>query len=292
MRGATIVMVPRFSASRWAEQIATHKITVAALNATHIKMILAHPRSEFEVGSRLDRIHFSLPLDRQFRESFAERFGGPRLIELYGFTEGLGITFCTPLDGPTRPGSQGLPTPGYSVKLVDDQGLEVPLGQVGEVFVRTDLRYGLAAGYFKEPEQTQAAFRDGWFHTGDTGYLDPDGYFWFVERAKDMIKRSGLNVAPSEVERVLNDLPEIQDSVVVGLPDEMREEAIAAFVVVEEGATFAPESFERRCREVLADYKVPQHWFSVEEFPVNHVGKIDRKALRRLATELTSQVKP
>ena len=286
LRGATLVLIEKFSASRFGEQAVVSKATVSALNASHVKMILNHPETKFDVRGSIDRIHYSLPLTPDERKTFAERFNSPQLMELYGLTEGMGVTMCTPLDGAAKPGSVGLVVPGYKVALVSASGQPVPQGQVGEIVISSLSRFGVADGYFGDPEATAQAFRSDGLWTGDTAYMDEDGYFWYVERSKDMIKRSGFNVAPSEVERVLRTVPGISDVSVVGIVDEIREQSVVAFVVVGEDSSEIIAKADNMCLEYLADYKIPEHYIAISELPVNHVGKVDKKILRAQATEL------
>ena len=285
LRGATLVMVPKFSASTFSRTLVEERITMAAMNATHIKMLLNQPASPYDNQHQVYRAQFALPLDIERREAFSARFGGITLVEAYGLTEGMGICIAAPVDALWKPGSAGLPLPGYAIRLVDDHGVEVATGEPGQLLLQCQSRHGLCQGYFEDPQASAALLRDGWLHTGDVGMLDEDGYFYFLERDKDMIKRAGFNVAAAEVERVLLEHASVKEAAVVGISDEMREEAIVAFVVAA-GAT-APNARELRehCSSRLAPYKVPEFVATLDALPENFLGKVEKKLLREMARE-------
>lgn len=286
MRAATIVMVDKFSASGFGRQLAEHDITLTALNATHVKLILEHPAHDQERRHRVYRAQFALPLDLERRKAFTERFGGITLVELYGQTETLGVATCCPVDALWKAGSAGLPVPGLDMKLVDDQGASAPVGNPGEIQLRAHTRHGLTPGYYKDPQATAQLYSDGWLKTGDVGAVDEDGYLWFLERKKDMIKRSGFNVAAAEVERVIRDVTGVGEVAVVGIPDELHDERIIAFVVPKPGAALDEPEVIAICRKHLADYKVPGHVAQLDKLPENFLGKVEKRALRDLAVKM------
>lgn len=285
LRSATLVMQPRFSASQFSRNLVEHGITMAAMNATHIKMLLAQPPSPHDAAHGVYRAQFALPLDLERRVAFSERFGDITLVEAYGLTEGMGICMASPMDAGWKPGSAGLPLPGYALRVIDDEGHDVAAGEPGQVLLACHTRHGLTQGYYQDPDATAALIKDGWLHTGDVGVVDEDGYFAFLERGKDMIKRSGFNVAAAEVERVLLNDPSVREAAVVGIPDDIREEAIVAFVVARNGEAIAPEALHAACVAELANYKVPEHIVAVDALPENFLGKVEKKVLREMARE-------
>ena len=285
LHGATMVMQPKFSASQFSRMLVEHGITMAAMNATHVKMLLNQPPSAYDAAHHVYRAQFALPLDLERREAFSGRFGGITLVEAYGLTEGMGICMASPIDAGWKPGSAGLPLPGYGLRLIDDAGREVATGEPGQVLLACHSRHGLTQGYFQDPEASAALLRDGWLYTGDVGVLDEDGYFTFLERAKDMIKRSGFNVAAAEVERVLLSDASVREAAVVGIPDDMREEAIVAFVVAHDGTRIEPDALRATCAAELANYKVPEHIVTLDALPENFLGKVEKKLLREMARE-------
>jgi crotonobetaine/carnitine-CoA ligase len=286
VRGATIVIQPRFSASRFGEIAVMYRITITAMNATHVKMVLAHPTTSFDRRTAMSRIQFGLPLDMERRQEFEERFEGTRLIDAYGLTEGNGISTCSPIDALRRPGSIGAPLPAYELRIAGPAGDELPPGMPGEIGIKSLTRHGLSLGYYRDPANTAALFDGEWLRTGDLGHLDEEGNLYFLERAKDTIKRSGLNVASAEVERVVMSHAGVAEVAVVGIPDPVREEAIVAFVVLKGDRPVTEAEIIAHATEYLADYKVPQHVAFVDALPENFVGKVEKKRLRDRATEL------
>lgn len=279
MTGAAIHLVPRFSASQFGRLLYESEATLCNVNSTHVKMVLAHDVTEHDHRHRVWRMLLGLTLDAETTAAFEHRFR-TRLCPTYGTTEGCGTNMVTPPTDPRRPGSSGRLVRGYSARIVDEDGGDLPPGIPGELCVASADPHGLCLGYYGDPEMSAQLIRGGWLRTGDVGYFDADGYFWFSERRKDMIKRAGLNVAPAEVERVIAGVPGVGEVAVVGIPDAMREEAIVAFVVLGAGATVTLEDVIDACRRELAVYKVPQLVRFVPELPVNFLGKLERRKLR------------
>ncbi len=279
----TLVLHDRFSASSFSKDLVDNRITMVALNASHAKMILSKPPTEFDRAHRVERGQFALFLDRERRDEFEQRFG-IRLVEIYGLTESLGIATASPAYANRTMASAGPPVPGLEIKIVGADGEAASRGTPGELLVKADTPRGLCAGYYKDAAATDELMAGGWLHTGDVGFIDDDGCFVFLERDKDMIKRSGFNVAAAEVERVLIDHPSLTEASVVSIPDEFREEAIVAYVVSDPARTRpTAEDVIEFCRGQLASYKLPEHIVFVEAIPVNFIGKVDKKALRAQA---------
>lgn len=283
--GATIHLVPRFTASRFGRLLFETGATLCNLNSTHVKMVLAHPVTEHDDRHRAWRMLLGLTLDAETIGAFERRFR-TRLCPTYGTTETCGTNMVTPPTDPGRPGSAGRLVRGYSARIVDEEGRDLPQGIPGELCIASADRHGLCLGYYGDPETSAQLIRDGWLHTGDVGYFDPQGYFWFSVRRKDMIKRAGLNVAPAEVERVIADLPGVLAAAVVGTPDAIREEAIVAFVVIADDASVNAQDVIDACSRGLAAYKVPQLVRFVPELPLNFLGKLERRTLREWASRL------
>jgi crotonobetaine/carnitine-CoA ligase len=170
----------------------------------------------------------------------------------------------------------GRPVLGYEVKIVDEHGREVPPGTVGELVVQGTPGVSLMKGYFKNPEATAQTLRDGWLWSGDQAWMDAEGYFFFVDRKKDMIKRAGENVSASEVEETLKQHPAVFDAVVVGVPDPVRDQAIKAYVIVTDGAAATAEELIVWCRSRLSPFKIPEVVEFRATFPRTSVGKIQK----------------
>lgn len=218
----------------------------------------------------------SLPLP--VWEGFRRRFGIP-LIEGYGLTEASPVVTLNPIEGIQKPGSIGLPIPRVEVRIVNEKGEDVALGEVGEIIVRGE---NVMKGYYNMPEATAEALRDGWLYTGDMAYRDEEGYIFIVDRKKDIIITGGLNVYPREVEEVLQSHPAVAEAAVVGEGDPLRGEVVKAFVRLKEGAEVNERELIRYCRERLANYKVPRKIRFVQEMPRNITGKVLKTALRSM----------
>lgn len=177
--------------------------------------------------------------------------------------------------------SIGRPSIGYDVQLVNEHGIPVNQGEIGQITVKGIPGRTLMKGYFKNEQATNDTFKDNWVLTGDNASIDEDGYFYFVDRIKDMIKRSGENVAAIEVERVLTEHPFVFEAAVIGVPDDMRDEAIKAYVILQTGAAISEEALIAHCRERLAKFKVPDRIEFVTDFPRTPVGKIQKHLLRK-----------
>ena len=208
-----------------------------------------------------------------------ERITGARLIEGYGLSEASPVTHSNPVQGEIRKGSIGLPLPSVEAKVVDEEGREVPIGEVGELIVKGP---NVMRGYWNRPEETQKALRNGWLYTGDMARMDPDGYFYIVDRKKDMIIAGGYNIYPREVEEVLYGHPAVQEAAVIGVPDPYRGETVAAFIVLKDEyrGKVTQDEIEKFCRENLAAYKVPRIIEFRESLPKSSVGKILKRELR------------
>jgi long-chain acyl-CoA synthetase len=225
------------------------------------------------------------PLPAKVRMDFEALTHG-RLVEGYGLSEAAPVTHCNPLNGDIRDGSVGLPLPNVEAAILDAKtGQPVPVGEEGEIAVK---RPNVMKGYWQREEETASIFGRGtpaesWMRTGDLGKMDEDGYFYIMERAKDMIIASGFNVYPREVEEVLFRHPSIQEAAVVGIPDEYRGETVAAFVVLKPGVTASEETLQSILdfsKHELAPYKVPKKLEFRDTLPKSLIGKVLRRELR------------
>jgi len=221
------------------------------------------------------------PLLAETKRRFEALTGG-RIVEGYSLTEAVMACIVTPVRGTYKEGAVGLPLPDVEIRIVDaDTGqTDLPPGEVGEILIRAPQ---LMVGYWQRPEETANVLREGWLSTGDLGYLDEDGYLHIVDRKKDVIKPSGFQVWPREVEEVIASHPAVAEVGVAGVPDERQGEAVKAWVVLRDGQHLTADELRAYCRERLAAYKVPKHVEFRRELPKSMVGKVLRREL--VATE-------
>lgn len=278
--GAGAVITPRFSASRFMEQASRHGCTVATLFAAPIRMILAQDRSPEDGHNDLRLVTFAQRLFQEEMDEWHERFGAS-LVQIYGMTETIGMVAANPLDDTRNNMTVGRPVLGYRLSIVDEDGSEVPPGVTGHLVVHGEPGRDYMKGYYKDPEATAAVIKGGRLWTGDLMETTEDGYLRFVDRAKDMIKRGGENVAPAEVEAVIARHPSVAESAVIGVPDPVRDESIKAFVVLKEGHEATEQEIVEFCEARLSGFRVPQYVEFRERLPRTVVGKVQRYRLRR-----------
>jgi long-chain acyl-CoA synthetase len=242
--------------------------------------IVNHPQvKQFDLQSIKACISGSAALPMEIQEQFGALSGG-RLVEGYGLTEAAPVTHCNPVGGQRKAGSIGVPLPDVEARLVDpESGFPVLWGsdEGGELQVRGP---NVMKGYWNRPEETAACLdEDGWLRTGDIAKMDEDGYFYIVDRLKDMINASGYKVLPREVEEVLFSHPAVLEAAVAGVPDAKRGETVKAFVVLKPGAHATEAEIAAYCRERLAPYKLPREIEFRDELPKTQVGKVLRRVL-------------
>ncbi len=275
LAGASMLWLAKFDAARVIALMP--RATVFMGVPTYYVRLLDRPEFGPECCPRMRLfISGSAPLSPELWRAFKARTGH-EILERYGMSEILMHT-GNPLAGERRPGTVGRPFPGSQVRIVDARGRELPPGKVGEVLVRGP---NVFPGYWRRPEQNREAFtEDGWFRTGDVGFLSEDGYLTLVGRAKDVVISGGLNVYPKEIEDVLDALPGVRESAVIGLPHPDFGEAVTAVVVPEPGARLEEREILRALRKCLAGFKLPKRVLFVPELPRNAMGKVQKRLLR------------
>ena len=277
--GASLVVAERFSASRYFLTAARQRVTVSSLFAAPMRMILAQPEPPTPIEHAMRLIWFAQNVTPAQLAEWQRRFRVP-LLQIYGMTEQLGWPLANPLHGERDNMSIGRPTLPFHCRVVDEQGADVADGETGQLLVSGVPGVTLMRGYFKDPTATAATLRDGWLWTGDNVRRRPDGYFEFVDRGKDMIKRAGENVAASEVEAALKEHPAVFDTAVIGVPDPIRDEAIKAYVVTRAEMTVSADELIEFCRARLSKFRVPEQIEFRAELPRTSVGKIQKHVLR------------
>lgn len=277
LAGSAMLFEPRFDALRAVELLP--RATVFMGVPTYYTRLLATPTFMRKCTKRVRLfVSGSAPLLAETFTAFAQRTG-QRILERYGMTEG-GMFTSNPYLGDRRCGSVGPALPGVSVRVVDDAGHPCPAGEPGHVQVRGE---NVFAAYWRMPEKTAEEFTaDGYFRTGDIGHLDSDGYLFISGRARDLIISGGLNVYPKEIEDVIDALPGVAESAVVGLAHADLGEAVTAVVVAERGASLDEAQIIAAVKDQLAGFKVPKRVFVAEELPRNAMGKVQKNRLREI----------
>ncbi|MCU7708634.1 AMP-binding protein [Priestia sp. JV24] len=272
-----MVLLPKFDAKTTLKTIHKQQPTLFPGAPTIYIALLNHPDlAKYNLSSIDSCMSGSAPLPVEVQEQF-EKLTGGKLVEGYGLTETSPVTHANFLWKERIPGSIGVPWPDTDAKILSfETGKEAAVSEVGEIAVKGPQ---VMKGYWKQPEETEAVMRDGWLLTGDVGYMDDKGYFYVVDRKKDIIIAGGYNIYPREVEEVLYEHEKIQEAVVVGVPDPYRGETVKAYIVLKNGVRCTEEELNEFSRKYLAAYKVPRLYEFRNELPKTAVGKILRRAL-------------
>lgn len=278
--GSTFVLLEKYSARAFWDQVRKYQATVTECIPMMIRTLMVQPAAPTDRQHHLREVMFYLNLSEQEKDDFTERFG-VRLLTSYGMTETIvGIIGDRPGDKRRWP-SIGRVGFSYEAEIRDDQNRPLPAGEIGEICIKGIPGKTIFKEYYMQPEATAKALEpEGWLHTGDSGYQDEDGYFYFVDRRCNMIKRGGENVSCVELENIISAHPKIQDIVVVGIKDAIRDEAIKAFIVLNEGETLSEAEFFSFCENNMAKFKVPSFMEIRTELPRNCSGKIIKKNLK------------
>lgn len=280
LHGCSFVPIPRFDPEVVADAIeetrATLFIGVPSMYASFLRLRDAYT-AKFQPLRFCVSGGAALPLE--ILERFEARFG-KTIYEGDGPTECSPVTCVNPIFGLRKKGSVGVPIPGVDMEIRGEDGAELPRGQIGEICVRGP---NVMKGYWKLPAETQGSFFGEWFRTGDLGYEDEDGYFYIVDRKKDMIIVNGMNVYPRMIEEVLYRLPEVKEAAVVGEPHPLHGEIPVAYLALKEGAELSEEAVRKHCREHLGRHEIPRKVIFLPELPKSASGKILKRELRRAA---------
>ncbi|GAC1392393.1 MAG: long-chain fatty acid--CoA ligase [Ktedonobacteraceae bacterium] len=278
--GATLTLMARFEPVKAFELMQRDHVTTFAGVPTMYIYLLNHPdRKKYDLSSLRTCISGGAANPVEVLQAWKKEFG-VTVLEGYGLSETSPTASFNVLFKPTKPGTVGLPIYGVEMRVVDASDQEVPMGEVGEIVIRG---HNVMKGYYKRPEATAEAIRNGWFHSGDIGKMDEDGYFSIVDRKKDMIIRGGFNVYPREIEEVLYEHPAIAEVAVLGIPDAELGEEVKAFIYLKQGAKASEEDIRAFCKERVAAYKYPRTiQFIDTPLPKNATGKILKRELREM----------
>ncbi|MEK3800446.1 long-chain-fatty-acid--CoA ligase [Peribacillus sp. FSL H8-0477] len=285
--GSSIVIFPKFDPKGIFEAIEKYQVRSFSAVPAMIHALLGSPDSENYNLSSFQYIGSgSAPLPISVIQAFQQKFKAD-IHEGYGLSEASAIVTAQRKGMEYKPGSVGIPIPGVEVKIIAANGVELPVGQVGEVVVRGD---NVTPGYYNNTEESEKAIKDGWLHTGDLGKLDEDGYLFIVDRQKDLIIRGGFNIYPRDLEEILNHHKGVSEAAIIGLPDEKMGEQVVACVVKNSESELTEQELIAYCQEHLAKNKTPTKIVFLDALPRNGVGKILKNHLRSSVSEQQSSV--
>lgn len=278
--GASLVIVSKFSASTFWQVAADTGATEVNIIEAMGTILQNRPRSEYRADHKLRAVY---GVRASYADTFRNEFGIPHLIGGYGMTEIPGVT-CNPVEGVQKWGTMGPvgrhPDPNLpwaQCRVVDDDARDVAVDQAGEMWVKTPI---VMQGYFRDAQQTAEAFQEGWFKTGDMVKCDADGYYTFVSRKKDIIRRRGENIAGAELDRVIGEHPAVHEAAAVAVPAELGEDDILVAVVLKPGEKATAQDIAQWCRERLAPQKVPRYVLFTDELPHTPTAKIQKQILK------------
>ena len=277
--GASLIIVEKYSATRFMKQIRHYKATVIQCVAMMLRTLLLQPVDLEEKNHCVREVLYFIPITDAEKEEFEQRFN-MRIMNTYGSTESIGWAITDPPVGARNWPSVGRAGLGYKARICDMEDNELPPGEVGEIQIKGERGRSVMLEYYNNPEATENTFSaDGWLKTGDQGYQDDNGWFYFVDRKVNMVKRSGENISTTELEEILEQHPAIAEAAVIGVPDPIRDQAIKAFVRFAPGESMTLAEVEQYCKDHMASFKVPTFYEVVEDFPRTCSMKIEKKLL-------------
>jgi long-chain acyl-CoA synthetase len=277
-KGGRLVVIPKFEVQQVLKTLASERVTVLpAVPSMYQFLLMEYEKNPVDLSALRICFAGAAALPPAVLKKVEESFGAP-VMEGYGLTESSCAATINPLHGPRKVGSIGPALPGLHIEIADSAGNLLPTGEshVGEIIISGP---NVMQGYHNNPQATAEVLKDGWFHTGDLGYKDDDGYIYIVGRQKEMIIRGGQNIYPREIEEVLLRLAGVADAAVIGVPDELMGERVKAFVVPFKGQAFTVEQIKEHCAKLLAEYKVPRLVEFLETLPRNSTGKVLKRLL-------------
>lgn len=287
--GSTIVVMEKFDPSRWVAIVNQHRITTTFAAPTQLKMILENAKPGDKIPSMKFLIVSAAPFPYALKKDWIAQFGNNHLWELYGSTE-LGVdTLLRPEDQLRKPGSCGKAAPGVELRILQEDGTEVPIGTAGDLWMNSTSAFD---GYHEDPEKNaETTLKDdpAWRSVGDIAYVDEEGFYYICDRSIDMIITGGMNVYPAEIEAALHEHPDVSDAGVVGVPNDKWGEEVVAFVALKPDGSADAEVLIAHCRERLASYKIPKRFIFKASLPRIDSGKLLKRVLKSEATVARSQ---
>jgi long-chain acyl-CoA synthetase len=274
--GGTLSLIPRFDPGKALEIIERDRVNLFQGVPTMYSALLHHEGHEkFDTATLELCVSGGSAMPVELMRSFEEAFGC-KILEGYGLSESSPVASFNRPDRERKPGSIGIPIEGVEMKVVDDDGNEVPQGEVGEIVIRG---HNVMKGYWNKPDETGDTLIDGWLHTGDIAKIDEDGYFFIVDRKKDLIIRGGYNVYPREIEEVLYEHPAVREAAVIGVKDDNLGEEVGAAVALKDGEEASAQELRDFVKEQVAAYKYPRRVWFVDDLPKGPTGKILKREI-------------
>jgi long-chain acyl-CoA synthetase len=274
--GGTLTLIPRFDPGKALEIIERDKVNLfEGVPTMYSAMLHCENREKFDVSTLKLCVSGGSAMPVELMRGFEEAFGC-KILEGYGLSESSPVASFNPPDRERKPGSIGIPIEGVEMKVVDDDGKDVPQGEVGEIVIRG---HNVMKGYWEKPDATAETLIDGWLHTGDMAKIDEDGYFFIVDRKKDLIIRGGYNVYPREVEEVLYEHPAVREAAVVGIKDDQLGEEVGAAVALKDGQDASADELRAFVKDQVAAYKYPRRVWFVDDLPKGPTGKILKREI-------------
>jgi long-chain acyl-CoA synthetase len=274
--GACLSLIPRFDPEKALEIFERDSVTIfLGVPTMYGAMLHAPGRADHDTSSLRVCVSGGSAMPVELLKGFEDAFGCA-ILEGYGLSETSPTASFNQLDRERKPGSIGTPVPGVEMKLLDEDGNEVPDGEVGEIVIKGP---NVMKGYWNKPDATEEAIVDGWFYSGDLAKRDEDGFYFIVDRKKELIVRGGYNVYPREIEEVLYEHPAVREAAVVGIPDDQMGEEIGAAIALKEGEDVSEDDIKAFVKEQVAGYKYPRRVWFVDELPKGPTGKILKREI-------------
>lgn len=275
--GITLIIMDRFNPLEFLRNVEQYKVTCFHLvPSMYIALLQLKEFEKYDLSSIRWVNVFGAPSSPEVLKRFMQYCPQANLLHGWGMTETSPPNTVIPMGSP-KIHSVGLPAPWIDLRIVDENDKELPRGEVGEIVMKS---WAVMVGYYKDPEETARVMRNGWFHTGDLGKIDVDGYLYIMGRIKEMIKVGGEIVYATEVEDVIHKIPEIQEVAVIGVEDKLRGEVVKAFISLKDGVKLSEDEIRHFCRQNLANFKVPHYIEIRDRLPKTRTDKIDKKALK------------
>jgi crotonobetaine/carnitine-CoA ligase len=278
IKGISMALSERFSASEFWNEVRKYNATIFNYIGAMLTILYKQPKRDDD-GNNPARLTFGGAAPKEIWVDFERRFN-LTILEGYGLTETATVALCNPLDN-IKVGSIGKPLPHTDVKVVNERDEDIKPYEYGEIVIKEMLPHTIMEGYYKMPDKTEEAMRNGWFHSGDRGMIDEDGYLYFLDRIKDCIRRRGENISSYEIEKILNSHPAILESAAIGVPSELGEEDVKVYIVLKVGKSLTPEEIIDYCEDRMAYFMIPRYIEFRDSLPKTPTERVQKFELRK-----------